>query len=67
MNKPDWKDAPDWAYWLAQSGSPSYRWTWFEIEPWQTIHGWIKRESSRSESVAGELNLKWQQSLERRP
>lgn len=29
--KPDWKDAPKWANWLAQDRSGS--WFWYEDEP----------------------------------
>ncbi len=29
--KPDWKDAPKWANWLAQHGDGS--WWWFEERP----------------------------------
>lgn len=43
MNKPDWKDAPEWAEWLAQIASGD--WYWYEEEPnasesnayWQTF------------------------------
>lgn len=30
--KPDWKDAPEWANWLAMD--PDGGWCWFEKEPW---------------------------------
>ena len=30
MSKPDWKDAPEWAMWLAADDDG---WTWFEKEP----------------------------------
>ena len=29
--KPDWKDAPEWAQWLAMDRDG--KWTWFEDEP----------------------------------
>lgn len=31
MNKPDWKDAPEYANYLAQDGSGA--WYWFENQP----------------------------------
>ena len=31
MNKPDWKDAPEWSNYLAQDGSGA--WYWFENQP----------------------------------
>ena len=67
MSKPDWKDAQEWAAWLAQNGSPRFTWTWFEEKPAQTIHGWYPVNGSLCQSQAGELNLKWQHTLERRP
>ena len=43
--KPDWKDAPEWARWLAMDGSGE--WWWFEESPkwraygmdWEPIRG----------------------------
>lgn len=40
--KPDWKDAPEWAKWLALD--PSGCWYWYEAEPewdtrWENIKG----------------------------
>ena len=29
--KPDWKDAPEWAQWLAMDGDGA--WWWFQNEP----------------------------------
>lgn len=29
--KPDWKDAPEWAQWLALD--PNGDWFWYEMEP----------------------------------
>lgn len=29
--KPDWKDAPEWAEWLAMDGDGE--WNWYEYEP----------------------------------
>ena len=31
MNKPEWKDAPDWAQWLAMDANGD--WYWYELEP----------------------------------
>jgi hypothetical protein len=37
MNKPDWKDAPDWAMWLGlDSDGAGY---WFSHEP-ELLDGW---------------------------
>jgi len=32
MNKPDWKDAPEWANYLAMDSDNN--WYWYEFEPW---------------------------------
>ena len=31
MNRPDWKDAPEWAQWVAQDDDGS--WVWYAEEP----------------------------------
>lgn len=66
MNKPDWKDAPEWANWLAQDGV-GY-WYWYEQEPvtvdnqlWISPSGWVYFVSE------GEPNRKWYETLEQRP
>ena len=34
MNKPDWKDAPEWANYLAAEDCDGEKiWCWFEFEP----------------------------------
>lgn len=33
FNKPDWKDAPPWANWLAMDGTG--RWCWHECKPYR--------------------------------
>lgn len=35
--KPDWKDAPSWARWVALSTNGE--WTWFEEKPWRDVDG----------------------------
>lgn len=37
MSKPLWKDAPDWAQWLAMDGDGD--WFWYEAEPHYTPGG----------------------------
>lgn len=74
MSKPDWKDAPEWAEYLAADTAtdlsrPEY-WVWFEHCPTWCDGGWL----------CGERNTRWEQtrsivpigfdtehSLERRP
>lgn len=37
--KPDWKDAPEWANWLAMDSSG--KWYWWEYEPEFTGEEWV--------------------------
>lgn len=63
--KPDWKDAPDWANWLAMDADGT--WYWFEYEPYPSSDDYWKRHyrlggmSSRAEYIP------WHESLESRP
>jgi hypothetical protein len=43
--KPDWKDAPEWANWLAQDKDG--HWYWFEKLPWLDGGFWVC-DASRS-------------------
>ncbi len=62
--KPDWKDAPEWANYLALTYS-GRQWTWFEFAPVYSpsCGGWIARGGRTA--VAAESNV-WN-SCERRP
>lgn len=40
MNKPDWKDAPEWANWLAQDGEGQWIWLGLNRDP-QKTNTWI--------------------------
>lgn len=62
MNKPDWKDAPEWANYLAQDENGG--WYWFENEPsfgpagsWNCRHGDCEDAKSSND---------WQSTLEQR-
>lgn len=61
MSKPDWKDAPPWAQYLAQDRNG--QWTWFD-GPLYTADGAWYTEGAKAVSaiVAG-----WEQTLETRP
>lgn len=69
MNKPDWKDAPEWANWLAQDKDGE--WCWWNIAPIKTASLWTQgypEESYFFESVGYlEKILDWQCTLEERP
>ncbi|MHB1956376.1 MAG: hypothetical protein ACYCOU_21820 [Sulfobacillus sp.] len=67
MNKPDWKDAPPWAKWLATDEDGD--WTWYEYKPvpcTQDGHRYWNLTRGRWKA-ATEINSNWKQSLERRP
>ena len=61
--KPNWKDAPEWADWLAQAEDKT--WYWYEYEPkpnfyrglWQAHHAGARQSAE----------LDWENSLEQRP
>ncbi len=60
--KPDWKDAPEWAQWLAVD--PDGSWFWFEKEPeWDCC--WENQEGGLM-LFAGSQYSSFE-SLERRP
>lgn len=59
--KPDWKDAPEWAQWLAMDSSGL--WYWHESEPEWHFETWISDDATVE---AGE-NVRPADSLERRP
>jgi hypothetical protein len=62
VSKPDWKDAPKWANYIAMDEDGT--WWWFENEPHKTGNGWDYGDISRLASAEG---LDWQETLERRP
>lgn len=63
MSKPDWKDAPDWAEYLAQDGCGS--WYWFERQPKIGRNGnWYVTHGDCEEAIC---NPDWQETLEPRP
>lgn len=72
MSKPDWKDAPHWANWLAQDEpgvNRDHYWVWFECQPSKMSNGWIDRSNNgkwlQTECVA--LVSDWKKTLEARP
>lgn len=69
MSKPEWKDAPKWAEWLAKDKDGF--WWWYEAEPFQlcgkewvsgVVGGKVER-ASRFDSQ----KTRWKETLERRP
>jgi hypothetical protein len=60
--KPDWKDAPEWARYLAMDKNGS--WLWYENEPTPNSTLW---ESHGQYARAIAPKIDWLQSLEPRP
>ena len=46
--KPNWKDAPDWANWLAMNEDGA--WTWFEEKPNPRVISWASLHPYSSNS-----------------
>jgi hypothetical protein len=63
MNKPDWKDAPEWARFLAMDADGD--WFWFEEKPTRKGAAWcpVYGRYGQWESCQGD----WTASLEERP
>lgn len=68
MSKPDWKDAPEWAQWLAQDSCGA--WWWFKRKPEPQFRGHDGVWFSSCQEYAGggnEYCTGWLGTLERRP
>lgn len=50
MNKPDWKDAPEWAQWLARDADGE--WYWYEKQP-ILVSGWYVQQMGSRWTFAG--------------
>lgn len=65
--KPEWKDAPEWAQWLAMDRDGS--WYWFELRPYNATCTW--QPGVGRLSTAGDQppcrDLDWRETLEERP
>jgi len=61
--KPQWKDAPDWANWLAQDYNG--QWFWYENEPIMKNIQWWPANGAVDSSTPDNPN--WQETLEERP
>jgi hypothetical protein len=60
--KPDWKDAPEWANWLAMDADG--KWFWHEYEPRLRQRDW---DSFGAISLAGDTNSHWEEAISCRP
>lgn len=72
MSKPEWKDAPDWANWMAQDMDGE--WWWYEMKPklrlgfkaWVETSGHGKIDPASERGTSGEVQ-NWKDTLEPRP
>ena len=64
--KPDWKDAPDWARYLAQDKSGA--WNWYQDIPLvdDEESEWLTSTATRVK-IAPVKFLDWRETLEQRP
>lgn len=53
--KPDWKDAPDWAMWLAQDTNGD--WYWYEIEPTFMGDEWSPNDGRACKAGSSDFEL----------
>lgn len=61
--KPDWKDAPEWAQWLAMDKNG--QWYWYELKPLRAITEWVPQSDSLMvRAVCGD---DWKETLQERP
>lgn len=60
--KPDWKDAPSWAVWLAQDKDGE--WYWYEKRPRKLRACWIGVGNVQNVDVMD--NSEWGKTLEKR-
>jgi len=61
--KPDWKDAPEWANWLAMDKDGC--WEWYEVEPIKLGDCYFPKHGDARN--AGKCSEFWEKSLEKRP
>lgn len=64
--KPDWKDAPEWAQWLAMDANGF--WWWYEEEPVVSEKAWMPSDSGDcTRAFTKPTNEDWLETLTPRP
>jgi len=63
--KPDWKDAPEWAQFVAQDEDGG--WWWYECEPDQSSGVWSHNRTGGRVQGAVIRVSGWKETLEARP
>lgn len=66
MTKPDWKDAPEWAQWLARDSNGL--WYWYEMEPYvvDDLETWDNQAGLFLQALPVKVSG-WETTLEQRP
>lgn len=66
MSKPEWKDAPSFAKWLAQDQCGD--WWWYAVRPIEEDNFFRHvAMTRRAHACSGEQNYSWQKTLEYLP
>ena len=63
--KPDWKDAPKWAKWLAQDECGE--WGWYEVQPTAKYDHFTAVGGEHDRAVISQRNADWKSTLGKRP
>lgn len=63
--KPDWKDAPEWAQYVAMDSDGC--WFWYECKPRQSAFEGEWRRQNETKSKAVQQLVSWKDSLQERP
>lgn len=63
MMKPDWKDAPEWAQYVAMDSDGC--WFWYECKPFRSAFEWHRQDNTKSKAF--EQLVDWQDTLQERP
>ena len=61
--KPDWKNAPEWANYLAMD--KDNEWWWYETEPVADVDGWWG--TTNKTQICNPPDQEWDKTLEKKP
>lgn len=62
--KPDWKDAPEWANYMA--ADENNRWYWYEKKPVLDGDGWMNASGGKAMKARATV-YDWTRSIQARP
>ena len=63
--KPEWKNAPEWAQWLAQDFNGA--WVWYATKPITMENGFWYASKWAGDPIHTDPNPDWRDTLEERP